>query len=347
MSNKKNLQYLARRKLFRFHQYWNINYTEKYGNGTEKDFKTFIKSKSYEFAKEILLKRLREDDPDIKIKAVHGFMFHRNYKATDKSVLKIEDWEQIRKASFPNEHNVLFKYETVRKKGKSNRFNETDYDHLKGIGFKSGSENWSSIHRKGKTLPIGKRSKMIFKGKWIPWDKACRNNTKQEIISALIKKGNNRSSAAIYLNISRHKLYALMSRFPEIDWDGKFPAIAPFSTVVKTVPREVRSKIQKKVMKKRMDAGHVPFQLTPKQAKNMEEGKKRYFEKMSEKRKARHLHQSEMIKKALLDNDNHRRKAAESLGWNSNYMSKIMQQTKHTVDWNHDFPNINIAKKYL
>jgi len=347
MSNKKNFQYLARRKAFHFHQYWNINYTERYGNGTEKDFKTFIKSKSYAFAKEILLKRLREDDPDIKIKAVHGFMFHKDYRSMTKPSLKVEDWEQIRKASFPNEHNVLFKYEVERENGKSNRFNATDYEHLKGIGFKSGEDNWSSQNRKGKILPLDKRSHMIFRGKWIPWDKECRDNTKQEIINALIKSSNNRSNAAIYLNISRHKLYTLMSRFPEIDWDSKFPPIRPFSTVTKVVPAEVRSEIQKKVMKKRMDAGHVPFQLTSEQAKKRDQGKEKYLKRIRAEREIRYLHLVDLVKKALLDNDNYRRKAAESLGWSSSYLSKVMQRTKHIVNWNNDFPNVNICKKYL
>ena len=50
----KSLQAKFRAKTFQFHQYWNIGYTERYKNGEEQDFKTFIRAKSFASAKKIL-----------------------------------------------------------------------------------------------------------------------------------------------------------------------------------------------------------------------------------------------------------------------------------------------------
>jgi hypothetical protein len=219
----KNIQAKYRREVFNVHQYWNINYTEKYFNGVEKDFKTFIKAKSYESAKEILGKRLLQEDPSIKVKAVQGFMFHKNYKNTFNIKLRTKEWEQIRSASFPNENDVLYKHEVPRAPGKSNRFNKTDMKHIRAIGFKGGKKNWSHLHRKGKTLPIKDREGMIYKGHWIPWNKDLMKKTRQQLIHAFIKTNGNRSKAAKHLGISRNKLYDLMAKFPAIDWNTEYP----------------------------------------------------------------------------------------------------------------------------
>ena len=343
---KKNKQYRARRKVYQVHQYWNINYTEKYSNGSEKDFKTFIKAKSYAFAQEILLKRLREDDPNIKIKAVHGFLFHKGYKTKGRQGLKIIDWELIRKASFPNQNNALFKHETPRPEHKTNRFNSTDYEHVKSIGFKSGEENWSTVHRKGCVLPIGERSHMIFKGKWIPWDKLSRDNCRREIIDAFIKAKNVRQKAAKTLNISRNKLYKLMSRFPEIDWNKDYPPPKPFKNARKPDPKVI-SEALKKSMKKRMENGEVPFKLTPEQLKKRDIGRQKAYERQRKEREERLNSQIPLIKEALEACDNKRAKAAGRLGWKVSYLSKTMRLTKHIVDWSNEYPNSSICKKYL
>ena len=343
---RKNKQYRARRKTYQVHQYWNINYTEKYSDGSEKDFKTFIKAKSYAFAKEILLKRLKEDDPNIKIKAVQGFLFHKKYKTKGRQGLKIIDWELIRKASFPNQNNALFKHEIPRPEHKTNRFNSTDYEHLKKIGFQSGEENWSKINIKGKILPLGERSHMIFKGKWIPWDKTSRENTRQEIIDALIKAKNVRQNAAKVLNISRNKLYKLMSRFPEIDWDKEYPKPKPFENAKKPDPK-VLSEALKKSMKKRMENGEVPFNLTPEQVKKRDNNREKAYKRRRKEREERLKSQIPLVKEALAVCDNKRNKAAEFLGWKISYLAKFMRLSKHLVNWSKEFPNSNIAKKYL
>ena len=343
---KKNIQYQARRQTFQVHQYWNLNYTEKYADGSEKDFKTFIKAKSYNLAKEMLLKRLREDDPNIKIKAVHGFLFHKNYKPVQKRNLTLKEWEQIRKASFPNQHNVLFKLEIERDASKSNRFNWTNHEHLKNIGFKSGEENWSVKNLKGKILPLEERANMIYRGKWVVWDKESRKQTLNQIVDALIKCDNVRQKAAKYLKISRHKLYKLMERFPEMDWNKEYPPPKPFKNSRKPDPK-VLSEAQKKCMKKRMQNGETPFKLTPKQEKKRQEGISRHLARQRKSREERLRSKIPLIKKALEACDNKRAKAAEYLGWKVSYLSKAMRMTKHIVNWSKEYPNSYICKKHL
>ena len=175
----RGVQYKFRRQKFDFDQYWNINYTERYKDGSEKDFKTFIRANSYESAKKVLISRIQEEDPDIKVKAIQGFMFHGNYKIHKNRRLTFENWEQIKKASFPNYNNTLFKKEIARKEGYSNRFNKTDMDHIRSIGFKSGADNWSHQNRKGIYLPIEERKGMIYKGKWVKWDEDEMQKTKE------------------------------------------------------------------------------------------------------------------------------------------------------------------------
>ena len=60
---KRNIQWKFRRMHFDSHRYWQISYTEKYPDGTEKDYRTFVRSKSYKQAKKILQMRLEEDEP--------------------------------------------------------------------------------------------------------------------------------------------------------------------------------------------------------------------------------------------------------------------------------------------
>ena len=141
MAKRSNIQAKFRRQSFNDPQYWNINYTEHDPSGAQVDYKVFIKAKSYEEAKHFLQKRLKEQDPPCKAKAIQGFMFHSGYKNASNVKLGIKEWEQIRSASFPNANNLLYKLEVPRDPKKTNRFNTTDYDHMKTIGFKKGKDN--------------------------------------------------------------------------------------------------------------------------------------------------------------------------------------------------------------
>jgi len=341
MKRCKNIQAKFRKETFRTDQYWNINYTERYQTGIEADFKTFIKARSYESAKEILRKRVAEDNPTTKIKAVQGFMFHKKYKNANNLKIGLKEWEQIRSASFPNENNVLYKLEVERAEGKTNRFNKTDLDHIKSIGFKKGEDNWSRIHNKGKTLPLKDREGMVYRGKWVKWDKNLMKATRQQIIDALIHTAGNRLKAAAYLGVSRNKLYNLMSKFPQIDWNKEYPTPKPFSTA-KKASFELRSKVQKEVMKKQLAKGFKPFPLS-------KEADQKRREKINITKRAQRDERLRgfipRVKKALRENGNSRKKAAASLGVKISYLSKVMRQTKDQVDWSKEFPNPNLPNK--
>jgi transcriptional regulator with GAF, ATPase, and Fis domain len=341
MKRRKNIQAQFRKEIFKTDQYWNLNYTERYRTGIEADFKAFIKARSYDAAKEILRKRIAEDDPTTKIKAVQGFMFHKNYKNANNLKIGLKEWEQIRSASFPNENNVLYKLEIERAEGKTNRFNKTDFEHIKTIGFKKGEENWSRIHNKGKTLPLKDREGMVYRGKWVKWDKNLMKATRQQIIDALIHTEGNRLKAAAYLGVSRNKFYNLMSKFPQIDWNKEYPTPKPFSTA-KKASFELRSKVQKEVMRKQIAKGFKPFPLSK------EDDKKRR-DKINATKKAqtekRFKDLIPKIKKALRENKNIRKAAAKSLGIKSSYLSKLMHQTKGRVNWSKEFPCRNLPFK--
>ena len=330
----KSLQAKFRAKTFQFHQYWNIGYTERYKNGEEQDFKTFIRAKSFASAKKILKLRLEEEDPSIKIKAVQGFMFHKDYKSDNGKKLGLQEWSQIRTAAFPNTSNFLFKHSIPRPQWKSNRFNATNHEHLKTIGFKKGPNNWSTLNRKGKTLAIELRQGKMWTGsKWVDWDKEDMNRVKNAIVSALIKHNNVRLRAAKELGMNRNCLYKIMSRIVGVDWNKEYPTVKPSPP---RVSKEQRSATQKKVMQKMMANGHKPFSnLT-------EEQKSKRFNNMLEakrkKTKKRLDYYIPKMKESLDACGNSRKLAAEYLGLKDAHFRKLIRETKHLVNWAREYP---------
>ena len=212
----------SRTTLYKTSKYWNFIFTEVYIDGSEKDFKTIIIAKSYLLATEFLKSKVIEDNPSSKVKGVLGYLLHAKSTIHDKK-LGIKEWAQIRAAAFPNENNILFKLERIRPKGNTCRWNSNNANHLKGLGFKKGKMNWNELNTKGKSLPKEDRAHMIYQGKWKKWDPELRKIQKDELIGALIKSGNCRSSASKELNIGRHRLYALLAKFPEVDWAKDYP----------------------------------------------------------------------------------------------------------------------------
>lgn len=332
---KKSLQPQFRKKVFDYNQYWQLSFTEKYEDGSELDFKTIIKAKSYYLAKKILKERVNEDDSKTKVKAIQGFMFHSGYKSQYGRKLTLERWNHIRNASFPNISNTLFKYPVPRPEWKSNRFNATNHEHLKTIGFKSGDENWSRIHRKGKFLaPHLKAGKIWTGGSWISWDKADMERIKNNIIAALIKHDNNRSKAAEEMGIHRNQMYKLMNRITGVNWQLEFPVTRKAPP---PIPTKQRSEIQKKVMRKKMEQGFVPFSnLTEEDEAKRFKNMKASFKKAKESRFTKFVDQA---KKALSQCNNSRKDAAKLLGISVNALSKSMTKTKHLIDWQSEFPS--------
>ncbi len=339
---KYNIQTKARRTHFDFHQYWNISYTERYSDGSEKDFKTFIRAKSYSLAKNLLKRRLKEDDPKIKIKAIQGFMFHKDYKSDTGKKLGLKEWDQIKNSAFPNSSNTVFKFHIPRPDWKSNRFNATNHEHLKTIGFKKGDQNWSTIHRKGKSLPLELRQGKIWVGyEWREWDKHEMQEVKKRLISALVLHNNNRSNAAKELGMGRNTLYKLMNRITGIDWDKEYPITRPAPP---RVPTEQRSKTQKRVMRERMAKGEVPFgNLSKEQESRKRRNAKETFKRRREERLNNFI---PLAKEALSKSNNLRGEAADIMGIKRSYFSKMLSQTRDRVDWDKEFPNNFSAARF-
>lgn len=345
MRKKISNQKKFRRKKFSVDQYWNMHYTEMYKDKTEKDFKSFIKAKSYDLAKKILKKKIIEDNPNTKVKAIIGYMFHGKYKRSDNIKLSLSNWEQIKLASYPNINNFLFKKEVPRPEGYSNRFNKTNYDHISTIGFKKGEDNWVTKNRKGKMLPIEDRQGKKWTGdKWIDWDKSEMSRIKKIMIEALKKHGNRRTKACKEMNVSRNKFYKLMQRIEGKEWWNKnYPPPKPKPPIL---PTKVRSAIQKKTMQKRMSKGYIPFNHITK-----EQIKKRAESIRATRKLQREKFYQEMIpkiKNTLPLYNNSRVKTAKHLGLTIYHIYKIMRQTKkmYKINWTDEYPTASGRSQY-
>lgn len=344
-----NSQTKFRKKTFPFYQYWIVYFTEKYPSGEEKDFTTFIKAKSAELVRLIIKAKVDEDQSGTKTKAISVYMLHKDYINTvTNTTLSVEDWSNVRKSAFPNINNFLFKKENPRPEGYSNRFNKTDYKHLKKIGFRKGKDNWISKNRRHKIKSIHDRKGLIWSGaEWVAWDKEEMLKTKNKLVDSLIMYANNRSKAAEHLKIGRTKMYKLMCRCEEIEWwNTNFP---PAKRVPPRVSAEQRSATQKKVMALRKLNGETDWfgnandEIESKRLRNL---------KLS-KAKERDEYRKSLIPKirnALKENGNSRIKAAVFLNVKRGTLKAWMQRTKCWVDWNKEYPcnyikNENINSK--
>lgn len=331
----KNCQTKARRKVFSVVQPWILYFTERYSDSSEKDFFTFIKARSFDSAKSILKEKSIEDDSSIKIKAIQGFLVHKNYKNTKISLkLDIEGWEKVNAACFPNIHNFLFKKETLRPEGHTNRFNKTDVERLKTIGFKKGEENWSRKYRKGTHLPLDQREGKRWTGHtWVKIDQDELASIKNKIIDAFNCCGNNRSHAAKSLGVCRNKLYKLMKTVHPLSWWNKhYPKPKPEPPRIPTAERSAK---QKEVMAIRKAKGEKFFD------KSEQAEVKRLEALRKSQAKAKIEYQKSLIPKikfALISNNNHRPNAAKSLNIARSTMTKWLKMTKEYVNWEEEYP---------
>jgi len=333
---KRSSQYKFRRKSFPFHQYWLMYFTHQYQDASEKDFMCFIKAKSYFLAKSILVLKSKEDYEGVKVKAILGYMLHKDYKNTsNQKKLSIEDWSDIKASSFPNINNFLFKKEIPRPEGYTNRFNKSTAKDCKNIGFKKGSENWSAKHRKNTSRHVSKRKGLIWNGGgWVPWDKEERKKTKNQLINALVLNGDNRKKAAEYLKIGRSTFYKLMLRCEDKAWWDKHHPIVRVPPP--RVSSEQRSATQKRVMAKRRADGKPFFD------KSSEAESKRIASLQKSLALKRYNFTKSLIpkiKKALSENNNIRSLAAKSLDLKEGTFKAWMQRTSHWVDWKNEYPS--------
>lgn len=233
----KHIQYKLLKTTFSYDQYWSIVYTQVFGDNTEKDYRSIVKARSAELARNTLYTKIKEDHPRSKLKSVTIVMLrHQGY--INRLMLNIEDWEHIKNSAFPNLANHLFKFEIPRPEGYINRC---------GNNIPS---NTVSRFKKGNTmtprvkLSAQEKSVMLYqRGKWIPWKASDRNALKSKIILALETHSNNRTRAAQFLGFSVRKLTILMKeKFIEVDWDKVYPSLMKGSLLQTPSQRKNTSK---------------------------------------------------------------------------------------------------------
>jgi len=203
-------------KIYSFDQYWNVHYTELFHDGTERDYKTIIKARSCDYVREILLKKVKEDNPNNKVKAFQCFMLTKDSSINNLS-LNIKDWSHIRKASFPNISNILFKFLKDRPSDYTNRFNKVSAP--KESFFKDNHCPTQPYVPSDSEKPY-----MLYDGKWKPWPTKDREALKERIMIALKFSNNCREDAAKHVGITgRHLRKIMKTKFVEVDWAKDFP----------------------------------------------------------------------------------------------------------------------------
>ena len=63
-----------REKKFSIDQYWKLSYTLYKNKSAEDIYVSVVKARSFEFAKRILADKIKEDQPEIKLKNIRGLM---------------------------------------------------------------------------------------------------------------------------------------------------------------------------------------------------------------------------------------------------------------------------------
>jgi hypothetical protein len=211
------LQKYNRKQKYQFDQFWAVHYTEIFTDKTERDYKAIIKARSADYAKDILIKKTKDDNPNHLLNNIQVYMFQPG-GSLNNLILTIEDWDHIHKASFPNVANVLFKHYIPRPEGWLTRTNSKKPKFSNKNAFKKSN--------KAHTCELSREEKAYMKwdGKWKPWPVTERNALKQRIQMALKMFGNNRSQAAKHLRMHVRYLYKLMhDKFIEVDWTKEFP----------------------------------------------------------------------------------------------------------------------------
>ena len=333
---KNNSQYHFSKKTFLYNQFWIVYYTEVHKSGEQQDFATFIKAKSHELCGLILKKKVKEDNPNVKIKSLRIFMLHKDFISKGSKKLGPVDWSYVHRSCFPNLNNFLFKHPLERKEGYDHRGGKTNLEHLKTIGFKKGQPNYSTLYRKGKSLPLTERKGKIWNGdRWIKWNREEMRNTKNEIIEALILNENNRTKAAESINMSKHKFYKLMHRCDTREWwNTNYPAA---KRIPPKASREERSATQKRVMAERKLNGtfKLPNHTPELEAKRV--NAVRHYKKVFSEEHNKII--IPKIKKSLSENHNIRSLAARSIGVKVSTFRNWIKKTQHLVNWQEEYPS--------
>ena len=113
--NNKTIEKRFNKTKFSIDQYWKIVYIVHSKKGEKNKYTSVIKSRSLESAIKFLTLKIKQEDLSLKVSISSGGMFHKDYSfkrsnSAKENLINMKDWEDIRKCSFPNENNYLFKY---------------------------------------------------------------------------------------------------------------------------------------------------------------------------------------------------------------------------------------------
>jgi len=349
----------VRRKKFSHNQYWGISYTECYKSGGERDFKTIIKARSAELAKEILVARLKEDEGFLKIRTVTISMVHDCWHIADlRRKLSIGQWEAIRNISFPNDWNKIFKFEKKRIKGQFNRYNvpHTVLSEEHRAKLTKACAKLVQTHLKDSFKPLCPELAEICASK-----KYCKTSCQRKGFATLrdprhvtlelaylkrvMKKYHgNINWAADATNNHRSVFRRALKRFPEVDWKTEFPLTQTRPPAQNSMASpESRAKLAKTLR----EMGHRP---PPNQ-----KGTKQYAKWLNSitptlKTKKEKLYRGwkERLVGALRENHHKRTETAEALGISVGYMNRLMNRfAKEDHEFEKEFwsPEISLRLK--
>jgi len=225
---KSNVQNKHRFKKFSSNQYWVVHFSEMLGGELLGNYRTLIKARSGELAKEILLKRISEENKDIKLISILFYFFHKGFSRFSGVKLNssISTWDHIRKISFPNEFNKIFKLEKDKK---------YSYLHPMGRGEQHVSKELNNARiarlkkfsdkKRGCVLPKSPEAKKQFgKKTYVSLRDISFKKMEIKFLKGLMKKNKgNKSACGDELGITSSAFRRYLKKFDEIDWNKEYP----------------------------------------------------------------------------------------------------------------------------
>jgi len=347
----------VRRQKFSHTQYWCLSYTECYKAGPERDFKTIVKARSADLAKEILLARLKEDENFRKIRSVGVSMVHDCWHIADlRRTLSIEQWEAIRNVSFPNDWNKVFKFEKKRIKGQLNRYNvpRTKISKEHKAKLVKACHTLVEAHIKDSFKPLCPKLRKICSA-----PKYCKTSSQRKgfattkdpehvamevaYLKKVMKKYHgNINWAADGTKTNRSSFRRALKRFPEVDWKKEFPL-----TKTRPIPAnsmdspEARAKLANTLRK----LGHKP-PPNKKGTPQYEKWLKAITPTLKTKKEKLYASWKERLIDALRDNNHKRAETAEALGISVGYMNRLMSHfAQEDSDFKKEFWSREIAMR--
>ena len=325
----------SRQQKFSSDRYWCVSYTEKDIHGAERDFKTFIKAQSAQLAKEILERRLKEDEEFSRILGPIVSLVHKkwNIRAFCKP-LTITQWAAIRALSFPNDRNKVFKFEKLRQKGQVNRFNTKPQKLSKErkIELREMAKDLGKTYIKNSFKPLCPelieecshpdyvKTYKRRKG-FASFDNESHTTKELAYLKDLMGRcGGNIQYAADISGVTRNVMYRALKRFDDkVEWRKEYPL-----TYTRPVPNSMACpKARKKLSESLKKSGHKPPPVT-KGTPQYDKWKKTITSTWK-KKKAKNLSQwKKKVTEALRENNHHRQNTAASLGISVGYMNELM-----------------------